>query len=58
MKPGTLIVYPARGQAFLGRLVQPLVFAGERRWSVDWVDGFSSGSQTFPESDLLRVVPQ
>jgi hypothetical protein len=44
--------------AVLGRLGQPLLFDGVRRWSIEWEDGFSSGSQTFPESDLREVLPQ
>jgi hypothetical protein len=58
MKPGTRVAYVTSRVAVLGRLGQPLLFDGVRRWSIEWEDGFSSGSQTFPESDLREVLPQ
>lgn len=58
LKPNDLVAYPGGGNAYLGRVMQPVVFAGERRWSVEWLDGFTDkGTTTYPEADLLKVIP-
>jgi hypothetical protein len=60
MKPGTLVAYVSGfNQAYLGRLVQPVVAFGERRWTVEWLDEYEDRAvQTYSEKDLLKVVPQ
>lgn len=57
LKPNDLIAYPGGGNAYLGRLKQPIEFAGERRWSVEWLDGFTDKATTYPEANLLKVIP-
>lgn len=60
MKVGTLVVYPnAFGDAYLGRLDQPVITSGGRRWTVEWLDHFiDDPTETYPESSLLKVIPQ
>lgn len=60
MKPGTLVAYPnVFGDVFLGRLNQPVVAFGQKRWTVDWADEFvDDPTATLAEADLLKVIPQ
>lgn len=59
MKPGTLVAYVSSREAYLGRLDQPVKVDDRRFWSVEWLDGYHDADvQTYPESRLLKVVPQ
>ena len=59
MKPGTLVALASVFHVYLGRLNQPVVAFGERRWTVDWLDGYRDDpARTWSERELLTVVPQ
>jgi hypothetical protein len=59
MRAGTLValVVPNGQDAYLGRLVQPILVDDERRWSIEWQDGLRDpGYVTWPESWIRRVI--
>jgi hypothetical protein len=57
VKPGTRVAFarPGTHVAILGKLVQPVLVDDERRWSVEWDDGFQDHT-TWPEAWLYEVI--